>query len=76
MHQIHFLHDSEIRIGLYFNAALLNVYPNNILMYAFHFGFPLSCSASFSAILYAKNQHMRSTLAEELEDIFRKNNQA
>jgi hypothetical protein len=51
----------------------LNEYPNYLLMYAFHFGFPLSCSASFSAILYAKNQHMRTTLVEELQELFSRN---
>jgi len=56
----------------YLEPALLNDYPNYLLMYALNFGFPLFSCSAFSVLFYAKNHHMRSTLWEELQEIIGK----
>ena len=52
------------------HPSLINVFPNYFFVYGLHFGFPLFCCSVFSLLFYAKNKHMRSTLWEEIKDIF------
>ena len=52
--------------------VLINVYPNYLLMYGLHFGFPLISCSSFSILFYAKNKDMRSTLWEEFQELIGK----
>jgi hypothetical protein len=51
------------------NPGLINDYPNYLLIYALHFGFPMILSCSFSIFFYAKNKKLRLTLLERIHEI-------
>ena len=54
------------------NPADINVYPNYLYVYALHFGYPMFACSLFSALFYAKNEHLRETLWDEIREVMKK----
>ena len=52
------------------SPRLINEYPNYLLVYGLHFGFPMIMSGSFSLFFYAKNKKLRMTLLDRIREIF------
>ena len=54
------------------DPVLINDYPNYLFVYGLHFAFPLIGCSTFSILFYAKIQHLRAVLVEEICEMFGK----
>jgi hypothetical protein len=55
----------------FMDPILVNKFPNYLLIYGLHLGFPMILSSTFSIFFYSKNKQLRATIFEKICENFK-----